>query len=214
MIAPYARACSMLERSVRNSAMSLPGENAFSLAPRRTMQRMESSAESVSMVSPSDCQSGLVIALSFAGRSMTTVAMNASRSIKMDGSATSSPGTKITAHCASTLSNKFPGWLSAFLSFSARSNVVQRPVRPHGEREHNAGAHQDHGNRERQVPVAGLVDQEPSDNRTDDRGQRGTRIHDAAGGAGVLRRDVHRYGPHGPIVISLKKNPPLRQTAA
>src|SRR5471030_3454394 len=150
--------------------MSLPGEKAFSPAPRRMMQRMESSAESASMVSPSDCQSGLVIALSFAGRSMTTVAMNSSRSIKMDGSATSSPGEKIAASGASALLDKLPRRLCAFLSFSARSSVVQRPIRPHGEREHNAERHQDHGNRERQVPVPGLVDQETTHNRTDNCG--------------------------------------------
>src|SRR5476651_47505 len=166
MIAPYARACSTLERSVRNSAISLPGEKAFSPAPRRMMQRMESSAESSSIVSPSDCQSGFVIALSFAGRSMTTVAINPSRSIKMDGSATSSPGEKIAASGASACLDKLPRRLRAFLSFSAHGSVVQRTIRTHGEREHNADRHEDHGNRERQVPVPGLVDQETTNNRT------------------------------------------------
>ncbi|BAN27341.1 hypothetical protein BRPE64_DCDS04050 (plasmid) [Caballeronia insecticola] len=71
--------------------MSLPGENAFSPAPRRTMQRNESSRDNVSMVSPSERHSGLVIALSFSGRSITTVAISSARSIRMDGSATSPP---------------------------------------------------------------------------------------------------------------------------
>ena len=36
---PYSIACALFERCVSNSPMSLPGENAFSPAPRRMMQR-------------------------------------------------------------------------------------------------------------------------------------------------------------------------------
>ena len=47
MIAPYSIACALFDRSVANSPMSLPGEKARSPAPRSTMQRTESSADSV-----------------------------------------------------------------------------------------------------------------------------------------------------------------------
>jgi hypothetical protein len=49
---PYSIACALFARSVANSAMSLPGENAFSPAPRTITQRSESSAESASIASP------------------------------------------------------------------------------------------------------------------------------------------------------------------
>ena len=65
----------MFARSVANSPMSLPGENAFSPAPLSTMQRNESSAERRPTVSPSSRHIGLVSALSFSGRFSTTVAI-------------------------------------------------------------------------------------------------------------------------------------------
>ena len=58
-----------------NSAMSLPGANAFVPAPRITMQRTDSLAESSVNASPSLRHIGRVRALSFSGRLSTTVAM-------------------------------------------------------------------------------------------------------------------------------------------
>ena len=69
----------MLARSVANSAMSLPGENARSPAPRRITQRSESSADSASTAAPSDCHIDFVSALSFSGRFSTTVAIGPAR---------------------------------------------------------------------------------------------------------------------------------------
>src|SRR5690606_20950114 len=59
--------------------MSLPGANALSPAPRMTIQRNSSSAESDSIVSPSARHIDFVRALSFSGRLSTTVAISASR---------------------------------------------------------------------------------------------------------------------------------------
>ena len=59
--------------------MSLPGENAFSPAPRTMMQRSASSADSASIASPSARHIAFVSALSFSGRSRTTVAIGPSR---------------------------------------------------------------------------------------------------------------------------------------
>jgi hypothetical protein len=68
---------------VANSPMSLPGENAFSPAPRTTTQRTVSSAESASIVAPSASHMPLVRAFSFSGRLSTTVAIGPSRSTRM-----------------------------------------------------------------------------------------------------------------------------------
>jgi hypothetical protein len=72
---PYSIACALFARSVANSAMSLPGENALSPAPRTMTQRKVSSADNFSIVSPSSRHMGLVSALSFSGRLSTTVAI-------------------------------------------------------------------------------------------------------------------------------------------
>src|SRR5688572_3628295 len=63
--------------------MSLPGENAFSPAPRRMMQRTPSSADSVSIASPRRPHIARVRALSFSGRLSTTVAIGPARSTRI-----------------------------------------------------------------------------------------------------------------------------------
>src|SRR5512144_1222000 len=83
MIRPYSIACALLLRVVANSPMSLPGENAFSPAPRTMMQRRASSAESRVIASPSACHIAFVSALSFSGRSRTTVAIGPARSTRI-----------------------------------------------------------------------------------------------------------------------------------
>ena len=74
---------SKLLRSVSNSAMSLPGAKALPPAPRSTMQRTASSADSSRIASPSRCHIGLVSAFSLSGRFSTTVAMAPSRSTRI-----------------------------------------------------------------------------------------------------------------------------------
>ncbi|MNT36743.1 hypothetical protein D3C72_1728480 [compost metagenome] len=83
MTAPYSTACRLLLRAVSNSLMSLPGENAFSPAPRSSTQRTPSSRSSSRKVSPSRRQPSMVKALSFSGRFSTTVAMSPSRCSRM-----------------------------------------------------------------------------------------------------------------------------------
>ncbi len=63
--------------------MSLPGEKALSPAPRMTMQRSESSAESSLIRAPRRTHIGFVIAFSFSGRLSVTVAMPSSRCTRM-----------------------------------------------------------------------------------------------------------------------------------
>src|SRR5229473_1196351 len=79
MVLPYARACSAFERSVSNSAMSLPGLNALPPAPRKTTQRTPSSPSSRATASPSKRHSGFVMALSLSGRFIVKVTMPPSR---------------------------------------------------------------------------------------------------------------------------------------
>src|SRR6266542_6766822 len=83
MTRPYSIACALFERSLANSPMSLPGEKAFSPAPRTITQRSASSAESASIVSPNSRHIAFVSAFSFSGRFRMTVAIDASRSTTM-----------------------------------------------------------------------------------------------------------------------------------
>src|SRR5438876_591606 len=83
MTCPYSIACVLFARSVANSAMSLPGENAFSPAPRTMMHRRSSSLDRPSIAAPNSCHIGLVSAFSFSGRFSTTVAMGPSRVTRM-----------------------------------------------------------------------------------------------------------------------------------
>ena len=82
MTSPYSIACDLLARCVANSAMSLPGENARSPAPRTMMQRTASSADSASTAVPSIPHMSRVSALSFSGRFSTIVAIAPSRSTR------------------------------------------------------------------------------------------------------------------------------------
>src|SRR6266542_672464 len=82
MTLPYSIACALFARIVANSPMSLPGENAFSPAPRMITQRRLSSADSAPISSPSARHIAFVSALSFSGRLRTTVAIAPSRSIR------------------------------------------------------------------------------------------------------------------------------------
>src|SRR5688572_5800746 len=95
IVAPYSIACALFERSLANSPMSLPGENAFSPAPRRMMQRIPSSAESASIASPSIRHMLRVSALSFSGRLSVTVAIAPSRATPMSDDACASVGPDI-----------------------------------------------------------------------------------------------------------------------
>src|SRR5450830_587141 len=77
-----------------------------------------------------------------------------------------------------------------------RCRALELAIRLHAESQQDAKAHQHLAAEERQFPVAGLVDQVARQHRRDDRGQRRTSIHHAAGGARIFRRDIHRNRPH------------------
>src|SRR5438445_13772537 len=66
--------------------MSLPGEKAFSPAPRTITQRMLSSADSSFTAAPRSRHIALVSALRFAGRLRITVAMAPSRATSISPS--------------------------------------------------------------------------------------------------------------------------------
>ena len=78
------------------------------------------------------------------------------------------------------------------------TSLFERQLGVHRGRQRRAGEEESHRADERQVPVAGGVDDESERERRQDGRERRAGIHESAGRARVSRRDVHRDRPHRP----------------
>src|SRR5713101_2739101 len=81
---------------------------------------------------------------------------------------------------------------------SARSSAAEQAlVGFHPEGHDRAKQEQGYAADERQVPIVGPLDDITGEQRRNGGGERRTDIHQAAGGTGKIRSDVHRDGPEG-----------------